>query len=91
MREEERSSRCSLWWKDLKKVWVSEGWGSSFEDEISWKVGDGKDVLFWEDYWLGQDALKRVFLRLISLCPIKYAKVAEIGSWSDGVWVWHVA
>jgi len=72
-------------------VWVSKGWGSSFEDGISWKVGDGKDVLFWEDCWLGQDALKRVFPRLFSMCPIKDAKVAEIGSWSDGVWVWHLA
>jgi len=28
---------------------------------------------------------------LFSLCPVKYAKVAELGSWSDGVWVWHLA
>ncbi|XP_068497985.1 uncharacterized protein [Phaseolus vulgaris] len=44
LREEEKSSRCSLWWKDLKKVWVLEGWGSSFEEGISWKVGDGNDL-----------------------------------------------
>ena len=37
---------CSLWWKDLKEVWSSEGWGRCFEDSFEWKVGDGKDIYF---------------------------------------------
>ena len=37
---------CSLWWKDLKEVWSSEGWGRSFEDGFKWKVGDGKEIFF---------------------------------------------
>jgi len=73
------------------KVWASEGWGRSFEDGFKWKVGDEKDISFWEDSWLGSDVLKRVFLRLFSLCSAKDAKVAELGSWSDGVWIWHLA
>ena len=32
LREEGKSCRSSLWWKDLKVVWASEGWGRSFED-----------------------------------------------------------
>ena len=88
--EEGKSRRSFLWWKDLKEVWALEGWGRSFEDGFKWKVGDGKDIYFWEDSWLGCDALKRVFPILFSLCSAKDAKVAKLGSWSDGVWVWHL-
>ena len=55
------------------------------------KMGStGNDISFWEENWLGCDALKRAFLRLFSLCFAKEAKVAELGSWSNGVWVWHL-
>jgi len=64
LREEGKIRRSSLWWKDLKVVWDSEGWGKSFEDGFKWKVGDGKNISFWEDSWLGSDALKKVFPRL---------------------------
>jgi len=84
-------TRSSLWWKDLKEVWASEGWGRSFEDGFKWKVGDGKDISFWEDNWLGCDALKRVFSRLFSISSTKEAMVAELGSWINGVWGWQLA
>ena len=32
LREEGKVGRGSLWWKNLKEVWTSEGWGRSFED-----------------------------------------------------------
>ena len=86
-----KSRKSSLWWKDLKEVWDSEGWGRNFEDRVEWKVGNGNDIYFWEDMWLGSDALKKVFPRLFSLCLVKDAKVVELGSWSAGVWVWHLA
>ena len=91
LREDGKSRKISLWWKDLKEVWASEGWGRNFEDRVEWKVGDGKDIYFWEDNWLGSDALKKEFPRLFSLILVKDAKVAELGSWSDGMWVWHLA
>ena len=90
MRGEGRSSRCSLWWKDLKEVWSSEGCGESFDDGFNWNVGDGKDISFLEDRWLAGGVLKRTFPRLFSICSAKNARVAELGSWSDGMWVWHV-
>ncbi|XP_068497961.1 uncharacterized protein [Phaseolus vulgaris] len=71
------------------EVWASEGWGRSFEDGFQWDVGDGKGISFWEDSWLSCGALKVVFPRLFSLSLAKDAKVAELGNWIDGVWVWH--
>jgi len=79
LREDRKFSRGSLWWKDLKEVWASEGCGRNFEDTFKWKVGDGRKNSFWEDSWLICGALKRVFPRLFSLSSAKYAKVAQLG------------
>ena len=85
--EEGKGKRSSLWWKDLKEVWTSEGWERSFEDGFKWKVGDGKDIYFWKDNWLNGEALKNAFPRLFSISSVKDAKLAELGFWSNGVWV----
>ena len=79
LREESKSNRGSLWWKDLKKVWNSEGWGGSFEDGVKWKVGNSKEISFWEENWLGCSNLKGVFPRVFSISSAKDAKVAELG------------
>jgi len=36
----------------LKEVWGLEGWGGNFEDAFFWKIGNGKDIIFWEDNWV---------------------------------------
>ena len=89
--EEGKGRSCSLWWKDLKEVWSSEGWGRCFEDNFEWKVGDGKDIYFWKDSWLKGEALKNVYPRLFSISSNKNAKLLELGSWSNGRWVWQLA
>jgi len=89
--EEGKGRRCSLWWKDLKEVWSSEGWGRNFEDGFKWKVGHGKDIYFWKDSWLNGESLKNVFPRLFSTSFTKDAKLAELGFWSNDVWVWQLA
>jgi len=48
-------------------------------------VGDGKEISFWEDNWLGCGNLKEVFPRLFSISSAKDAKVAELGYWYNGV------
>jgi len=46
LRGEGNFKRGFLWWKDLKEVWASEGWGRSFEDGFKWYVGNGRDISF---------------------------------------------
>jgi len=46
LREGGKNCRGSLWWKYLKEVWSSEGWGRNFEDAFKWKIGDGREVSF---------------------------------------------
>ena len=42
-------SSDSLWWKDLREVWSLKGWGQNFEDVVARKMGNGNEVIFWED------------------------------------------
>ncbi|XP_068504164.1 uncharacterized protein [Phaseolus vulgaris] len=46
------------------------------------------DICFWKDSWLMGEALKNVFPRLFSISSNKHAKLSDLGSWSDGRWVW---
>ena len=39
----------------------------------------------------GGGALKRVFSRLFSISSTRTARVAEMGVWYDGLWVWDLA
>ena len=39
LREDSRSNRGSLWWKDLKEVWNSEGWAEVLKMGLSGKWG----------------------------------------------------
>jgi len=52
------SSRCySWWWRDLSKVCKKgegDGW---FQKSVTWKVGAGDKVRFWEDTWLENNKL----------------------------------
>ena len=70
----------------MKEVWGSKGWGRNFEDAFKWKIGNGEEISFWEDCWVGDEALKNVYLRLFSLSSCKDAKVVELGNWINGAW-----
>jgi len=56
------------------------------EEAFKWKIDNGDSVLFWEDCWAGNGALKRVYPRLFSLSSCKDAKVAEFGKLINGFW-----
>jgi len=88
LREGEKDNKDSLWWKDLREDWSLKGWGRNFEEAINWKVGTGKDVLFWEDNWVGNGALKNAFPRLFSLSSSKASTMVEFGDWNNGKWEW---
>ena len=79
-----------MWWNDLKQIWKLEGWRGSFEDCFKWEVGNGKDILFWEDNWLGYGSLKNRFPRLFSIFVNKEVSLSECGTWDNNVWAWRL-
>ena len=52
---------------DLEEIWKLEEWGGKFEDCFNWKVEKGRNILFWEDDWVGSGVLKNIFSMLFSL------------------------
>lgn len=74
--------------KDMSKVWrgiVENSLDASVvrwlgDKNFSWKIGNGKTTLFWEDKWCGKDSLKVDFPRLFRLAKLKYASVFDYSS-----------
>jgi len=80
LQEQKSNAKDSSWWRDLKGVWGMEDWGKSFENCCKWRMGDGKDILFWKDVWVGNEDLKSKFPRLFSLCGNKEGSLQSCGS-----------
>ncbi|GJS75873.1 reverse transcriptase domain, reverse transcriptase zinc-binding domain protein [Tanacetum coccineum] len=61
-------------------------------DSNGWRifvVGNGNDIRFWVDKWVGEVRLCDKFPRLYHLDSSKDGKVAENGKWVDNVWCWE--
>jgi len=84
------NTRESLWWKDLKRIWTIEEWGNNFEDKVTWELGDGKLMNFWDDKWIDEDALKTRFPRLFSLSTTKIVNLSQVGLCNNNQWVWNI-
>ncbi|PNY13834.1 cysteine-rich receptor-like protein kinase [Trifolium pratense] len=72
--------QASLWWKDLCDVRDGVGLsiGRWFENNISRKVGNGEETLFWKDRWLEGGSLSIHFNRLFELAIDKNITVADM-------------
>lgn len=50
-------------------------------------IGEGSEILFWEECWEMNVALKNVFPRFYNSYLNKY--VCEMREWRDGKWKWR--
>ena len=57
-----------------KHIW--HGW-SSFARFLSFEVGDGSRIRFWDDVWCGGDPLRKVFPELYRIARVKEGVVAD--------------
>jgi len=67
-----------------------EEWGRTFENCCEWRVGNGNDVLFWKDVWVGNEDLKSKFSRLYSSCGNKEGNLESCGEWVNDSWEWKL-
>ena len=87
--EDRRGSNESFWWQDLRSMFQPLQEGNWFQNEISWKVGFGARVRFWEDWWKDVGVLlmlKHPRLYLISCQQEQF--VQQMGRFSDAGWEW---
>ncbi|GKB63320.1 reverse transcriptase domain, reverse transcriptase zinc-binding domain protein [Tanacetum coccineum] len=77
-------------WRDIIKVGgVIEGLGIEFMSSFEGVVGNGRDVGFWLDKWVGDLRLCDRFPRLYHLDRRKEGRVVDKGKWVNNEWVWE--
>ncbi|KAL4346476.1 hypothetical protein GQ457_17G006660 [Hibiscus cannabinus] len=86
--------RKTSWiWKNILKPLAEPS--NNFVNAIRFKLGDGRRINFWEDFWTEVPSLKLSFPRVFGLVLKKSGKVCEFGSKVEGKWIWlfkvHIA
>ena len=66
-----RAHRCGLWRS------ISEGWVSFFK-HLSFVVGDGSRILFWNDKWIEDNSLKTLYPELFVCLANKEACISDV-------------
>ncbi|KAL4296867.1 hypothetical protein GQ457_12G029750 [Hibiscus cannabinus] len=79
--------RKTSWiWKNISKPLA--GPSNNFVNAIRFKLGDGRRIIFWEDFLTEVPSLKLSFPRVFGLVLKKSGKVCEFGSKVEGKWIW---
>ena len=73
-----KNRQGSQFWKGLLKIKDKFKWGATF------KLGNGKDILFWEDTWVGKVPLRLLFPKLYGYCTNNKTTVDEY--FDSGEW-----
>ena len=71
-------------WKFIRRGW------DSFFPLLSFKVGDGSRVCFWQDVWCGVSSLKEAFPVLFFISENRDSFVAELISFRHGSLHWEL-
>jgi len=80
----------SRWWNDLRKVCGSGEERTWFEESVTWRVGSGTIIKFWEDVWVGEKALRDSYPRLYLISNKKERTISECGKWKNDKWEWNL-
>jgi len=77
----------SNWWKDILLAgttnMTSEAW---FPNNIKCNLGNGLEIDFWKDKWLGNEPFCSLFPPLYSSRPAEFSMVADNGIWQNTSW-----
>ena len=70
--------RHSRWWRDLCKICDVDNQNNWFDQRVSWQLGDGRKIRFWDDKWVGDQALKLKYPRLYLLLTCKESIIDDV-------------
>ncbi|PNY01857.1 cysteine-rich receptor-like protein kinase, partial [Trifolium pratense] len=78
--------QASIWWRDIWKL-GSEEEGSWFGNNISSILGDGNDIGFWKEKWIGATPLRELFPALYNKSLQQDSRISSMGAWDCNNWV----
>ena len=79
-------------WRDIKRIGLKESPVSqALFENISIKLGDGRNVKFWLDAWTNGQPLKIAFPRLYRLSSQQHDYIANMGWFEGHMWRWALS
>ncbi|XP_071688738.1 uncharacterized protein [Rutidosis leptorrhynchoides] len=83
---------CNTVWDNIIKLGVDMfDAGINIEDQFVRIIGDGHDIQFWDDLWVGNNLLKSLFPQLHRLDSNSSCSVRERVTFANGVWSFNWA
>ncbi|XP_058783458.1 uncharacterized protein LOC131658145 [Vicia villosa] len=73
------SKEDSIWWRDVMTNNINiGGMEEGFSSFVKCRVGNGKNILFWDSIWLGNQTIRASFPDLYDLSTKKLSSVEDI-------------
>ncbi|GAU48189.1 hypothetical protein TSUD_141780 [Trifolium subterraneum] len=79
---------ASIWWRDVWRL-GGEGDGDWFGTNVSNVLGDGKNIGFWKEKWLGMEPLRALYPSLFAKSTQQNDNVSTMGTWDNNNWSWR--
>jgi hypothetical protein len=83
----ENLKKSSIWWRDLWSL-GGENDGGWFGANFSSVLGNGNDIGFWKEKWIGTTTLKSLYPDLYHKSSLQSGTVSMMGSRVNNVWEW---
>ncbi|CAJ2670830.1 unnamed protein product [Trifolium pratense] len=80
---------ASIWWRDLWSIGNKDD-GGWFGNNISNILGDGNEIGFWKEKWIGLSPLCTVYPTLYCKSGQQDAVVSAMGLWHNDTWMWNL-
>ena len=78
----------SSWWKDLRKLY-HQPYFQIIHQNMTWRVGCGDRVRFWQDPWIGQGcSLQQKYNQLFFISRQQNLSISNMGKFSQNTWSW---
>ena len=83
-------NNASLWWANLKLALHNPQHEMVLKGGLTWKVGNGAKIKFWEDDWsFGDTPLLAKYPRLYLISDQHHNYIQEMGQQMDKGWEWN--
>ena len=85
-----KKGKGSVWWRDLRRVCQLDEEGGWVRNGLRRKMGDGREIKFWEECWVGQTPLKISHNRIFLVSAQQGKPICDMGEWVGEEWRWKL-